>query len=113
MPRPGHCPSICRGPSGQKGAGYWADIEDLVNIGAYAAGTTVEFDLAVQMKAGDRTPCFSRPIEERAPFEESRAQFLALDAEMFRAAGRLEARQRSKRGTAAVGGAGLQPASAR
>lgn len=28
----------------------WADIEDLVNIGAYAAGTNVDFDTAVQMK---------------------------------------------------------------
>ncbi|HNQ22328.1 MAG TPA: FliI/YscN family ATPase [Phycisphaerae bacterium] len=28
----------------------WADIEDLVNIGAYAVGTNVEFDVAVQMK---------------------------------------------------------------
>ncbi len=28
----------------------WDDIEDLVNIGAYAAGSNVEYDVAVQMK---------------------------------------------------------------
>lgn len=28
----------------------WSDIEDLVNVGAYAPGTNVEFDVAVQMK---------------------------------------------------------------
>ena len=28
----------------------WDDIEDLVNIGAYAAGTNIEYDIAVEMK---------------------------------------------------------------
>jgi flagellum-specific ATP synthase len=28
----------------------WEDIEDLVNIGAYAAGANVEYDIAVRMK---------------------------------------------------------------
>ncbi|MFQ5489589.1 MAG: FliI/YscN family ATPase [Phycisphaerae bacterium] len=59
----------------------WNDIEDLVNIGAYAAGSNPEFDLAIAMK-----PRFdellAQGIAERAGFDESRAKLLALNEEM-------------------------------
>ncbi|MCH7814340.1 MAG: FliI/YscN family ATPase, partial [Planctomycetes bacterium] len=56
----------------------WDDIEDLVNIGAYASGANVEFDLAVQMKP-QIDELLRQGITERAPFEESRQALLELD----------------------------------
>lgn len=55
----------------------WADIEDLVNIGAYVAGTNVDYDLAVRMKP--RVDEFlQQGITDKTPFEETRAAVLAL-----------------------------------
>ncbi len=48
----------------------WNDIEDLVNIGAYAAGTNVEFDVAVQMKP-EIDDFLQQAIHERADFNET------------------------------------------
>ena len=59
----------------------WADIEDLVNIGAYAAGSNVEFDVAVQMKPRI-DELLQQGIQEQAPFAESCPALLALDAEI-------------------------------
>jgi len=59
----------------------WADIEDLVNIGAYAAGTNAEFDVAVQMKPRI-DELLRQEIHEQAPFAESCAALLALDEQI-------------------------------
>jgi flagellum-specific ATP synthase len=72
----------------------WADIEDLVNIGAYAAGTNAEFDLAVQMKPRI-DELLKQGIRERAPFAESGDKLLALNEEIASLQTRLEARPRS------------------
>ncbi|MCP4592555.1 MAG: FliI/YscN family ATPase [bacterium] len=59
----------------------WADIEDLVNIGAYAAGANVDYDLAVQMKP--RIDEFLRQgIGDRIPFGQTRAALLELGREI-------------------------------
>ncbi len=59
----------------------WADIEDLVNIGAYAAGANAEFDTAVQMKpAIDKF--LQQGIEERSAWNQTRRGLLALGEEI-------------------------------
>jgi len=79
----------------------WADIEDLVNIGAYAAGTNVEFDLAVEMKPRI-DDLLRQGIEERAPFAESCQALLALDAEIAALRSRLGARKGAPQEAAAT-----------
>ncbi len=55
----------------------WNDIEDLVNVGAYAAGTNPEFDLAVQTKP--QIDAFLRQgIDECAPLEVTKERLLAI-----------------------------------
>ena len=49
----------------------WNDIEDLVNVGAYAAGTNVEFDVAVRMKPAIDA-FLQQAIAEPADYGESR-----------------------------------------
>ena len=61
----------------------WNDIEDLVNIGAYAAGTNVEFDVAVSMKPAI-DDFLRQPIDERAAFSEVREGLVALAAAIDR-----------------------------
>ena len=73
----------------------WADIEDLVNIGAYAQGTNPEFDLAVEMKPRIDA-LLQQEVQERAPFAECCDALLALDAEMSARRAQLETRQRPK-----------------
>lgn len=59
----------------------WADIEDLVNIGAYVAGQNVDYDLAVKMKP--RIDEFlKQAIDERAPQVETAAALQALHHEL-------------------------------
>lgn len=48
----------------------WGDIEDLVNLGAYPAGTNVEFDVAVKMKPVI-DDFLTQVIAERAEFDET------------------------------------------
>lgn len=57
----------------------WNDIEDLVNIGAYAAGTNVEFDVAVAMKPAI-DDYLRQAIDERAVFSDVREGLVALAA---------------------------------
>jgi len=59
----------------------WSDIEDLVNVGAYAAGTNVEFDVAVKMKPAI-DEFLQQPIEERAILSETRDSLLKLASEI-------------------------------
>ncbi len=72
----------------------WADIEDLVNIGAYAAGSNVEFDLAVQMKPAI-DELFRQGIHERMPFSECGERLMALNERMLAVRARLEAQKRA------------------
>lgn len=55
----------------------WHDIEDLVNIGAYAPGNNVDFDIAVKMKS-DIDKFLQQAILENADFQKSHDQLLAL-----------------------------------
>lgn len=71
----------------------WADIEDLVNIGAYAKGTNPEFDLAIEMKPRI-DELLRQGITERAPFAESCDALLALDAEIGDLGSRLGSQRR-------------------
>jgi len=59
----------------------WSGIEDLVNVGAYAAGTNVEFDVAVKMKPAI-DEFLQQPIEERAILSETRDSLLKLASEI-------------------------------
>lgn len=59
----------------------WNDIEDLVNIGAYAKGTNLEFDLAVEMKP-QVAAFFQQKIDERAGATRTRQQLLALHGQI-------------------------------
>jgi len=77
----------------------WGDIEDLVNIGAYAAGSNADYDLALQGKP--LIDAFLRQqIEERVDFADSRKELLSLDGELARLAEKIGANKQS----AAVGG---------
>jgi flagellum-specific ATP synthase len=59
----------------------WSEIEDLVNIGAYAEGSNVEYDVAVRMKL--RIDDFLRQgIHERVGLAETRDALLALDRDI-------------------------------
>jgi len=57
----------------------WNDIEDLVNIGAYAAGANVEFDVAVKMKPV-LDEFLQQAIVERADFAATRERLVQLGA---------------------------------
>lgn len=68
----------------------WVDIEDLVNIGAYAAGTNVEFDVAVRCKP--RIDEFlQQSMQEAAAWSETRDRLLTLAAEIERTRAELTA----------------------
>ncbi len=67
----------------------WEDIKDLVNIGAYAKGTTPHFDLAVEMKP--RIDDFLRQLgDEGADPERTRDMLLAVCDEIVSAEARLK-----------------------
>lgn len=55
----------------------WHDIEDLVNVGAYAPGHNVDFDVAVKMK-NEVDAFLKQGISEQADFQTSKGQLLAL-----------------------------------
>ena len=61
--------------------GIWKDIEDLVNIGAYAKGTSVEFDVAVAMKPRIDA-ALRQNMNDCVEFGESRDAVIALHAEI-------------------------------
>lgn len=68
----------------------WQDIEDLVNIGAYASGSNPEFDLAVYGKP--LIDQFLRQgIEERTNMERARSDLLALAENLTQRARQLQA----------------------
>ena len=59
----------------------WQDIEDLVNVGAYASGTNVEFDVAVRMKPAI-DEFLQQAIAERADFTATREGLISLAADI-------------------------------
>ncbi|MGB2987053.1 MAG: FliI/YscN family ATPase [Phycisphaerae bacterium] len=59
----------------------WNDIEDLVNVGAYAAGANVEFDVAVEMKPAI-DEFLQQAIRERSDFDATRGRLLSLAADI-------------------------------
>ena len=67
----------------------WNDIEDLVNIGAYAAGTNVEFDVAVQMKPVI-DDFLTQSMTDRASWRETREGLIHLAAEIHTVRQRLK-----------------------
>jgi len=68
----------------------WNDIEDLVNVGAYAPGSNVEFDLAVRLRPAIEE-FLAQGITERAGFDETcqglRALSDRIDQERAKLAG--------------------------
>lgn len=71
----------------------WEDIEDLVNIGAYAAGANADYDVAVRMKP--RIDAFLRQaMNETASLAESRAALIELSKQIA------AARKQPERGAA-------------
>ena len=67
----------------------WNDIEDLVNVGAYAAGANVGFDVAVQMKPVI-DEFFQQGIREAADFAGTRTRLVDLAADIRTLRTRLE-----------------------
>lgn len=61
----------------------WNDIEDLVNIGAYAAGTNVAFDVAVRMKPAIDA-FLQQSMSERAAFAQTLDRLIGLSKEIAR-----------------------------
>ncbi len=55
----------------------YRDVEDLVNIGAYAAGSNPQFDLAIEMKSAVDAFC-QQAADESSPFEATRQGLLEL-----------------------------------
>lgn len=59
----------------------WNDVEDLVNVGAYAPGSNVEFDVAVKMR-GSIEDFLQQSINKRSEFGETRERLLKLGEEI-------------------------------
>ena len=76
----------------------WAEIEDLVSIGAYASGSSAEYDLAIQMRPAIEE-FMRQPIDKGVGFNESRDALLALSADIDKAEAAI--RKASKRGETA------------
>jgi len=67
----------------------WNEIEDLVNIGAYAPGTNAEFDLVIRMRPAIEV-FLKQAIDEGVDFDASRGALAALSAEIDKTAAELE-----------------------
>ncbi|MBN2563518.1 MAG: FliI/YscN family ATPase [Phycisphaerae bacterium] len=73
----------------------WSEIEDLVNIGAYASGTNSEFDLVIRMRPA--IEAFMRQkIDEGVDFESSRKALLALTAQIEETGAEIKERLRRR-----------------
>jgi len=75
----------------------WHDIEDLVNVGAYAAGANVEFDVAVGMKPAI-DEFLRQTMTERADYRATRDRLTELAGRIQALRGRLA----SQRGQSAM-----------
>lgn len=74
----------------------WNDIEDLVNVGAYAPGTNVEFDLAVRLKPAIDT-FLTQEVSEHAGFEQTCSGLVELGDRIERERQRLSGASTKKR----------------
>lgn len=73
----------------------YRQVEDLVNIGAYAAGSNPMADLAIEMK--DSIDLLLRqPAEDHAPFDKARGQLLALGQMIAQRAGQMARGQQAQ-----------------
>jgi len=92
----------------------WHEVEDLVNIGAYAAGTNPRFDLAIEAKPL-LDAFLQQGIDEGVSFEESQRQLLALNHQLEQIERRLgqEAGRRAARPSGSRSSNAMQPATAR
>ena len=72
----------------------YREVEDLVNIGAYAAGSNPDFDLAIEMKAAIDALLKQKP-EEPATFDATRKLLMQLAAQVGQAAAKLKRPQRT------------------
>lgn len=59
----------------------WDEIEDLVNIGAYAPGTNPEFDLVIRMRPAIEA-FLKQTVDERVDCPSARAALMTLSAQM-------------------------------
>ena len=55
------------------------EVEDMVSIGAYRAGTSIEHDLAIRMAPAVRE-VFAQRMDQSAPLAETRRALLELQA---------------------------------
>jgi len=82
----------------------YRDVEDLVNIGAYAPGSNATYDLAIEMKpAIDRL--LQQGAREAVSFDAAKRQLLELAAASHQTAQRLAAQRQPGRGAGATAGA--------
>jgi FliI/YscN family ATPase len=77
----------------------WKDIEDLVNVGAYASGTNVEFDIAVRLKP-EIDEFLTQGVADRADYIDTCAQLLELSDRIDQERKRLSGLQGKPRGAA-------------
>jgi FliI/YscN family ATPase len=66
----------------------WTEIEDLVNIGAYSAGSNASFDAVIQTRPAIEK-FLQQAIAERVDFIEARTQLLATAQQLDETAARL------------------------
>jgi len=86
----------------------WSEIEDLVNIGAYAPGSNPQFDTVIETRPAVLA-FLQQGIREQVGFDQTREQLLALAAQIEQTRQRLGGRSPSpanggQRRTAASGG---------
>jgi FliI/YscN family ATPase len=73
----------------------WADMEDLVNIGAYAKGSNAEFDVALEMKP--RIDAFlQQDMHESSTLDDTRARLVELAGEIEAVSAEIKKRRDSK-----------------
>jgi len=69
----------------------WEEIEDLVNVGAYAPGTNPDFDLVIQMRPAIET-FLSQKTDESVDFESAQSELLAIAEQIDKTAAKLESK---------------------
>ncbi|MBI4578510.1 MAG: FliI/YscN family ATPase [Planctomycetes bacterium] len=73
----------------------WNEIEDLVNIGAYASGTNPQFDAVIQTRPA-LLAFLQQAVDERVSFAETRKRLLAVAQQIEETTGRLTQRKGEK-----------------
>lgn len=89
----------------------WEEIEDLVNIGAYAPGSNAEYDLAIRMRPAIED-FLRQSVDEGFDIDASRAALMALMEEMNKAAEAIRAAGRPPAAEPARATTGAGPAAA-